>query len=97
MTARELINYLYRKGATITSPMYGSSLVFAKGALSNWRMFLLAGGYQNIGNLSRFIFINNLEDYEVRMGATDKLYRSNVHFERRNENSSFAVNIIRQR
>ena len=97
MTASEFISFLYKKGATEKSPMCGVSPIFAKGALSNWRLFLTSDGYENVGSLTRFITINNLEDYEVRVGVSNKLYRSNVNFELRNDDDLFTVNLIRQR
>lgn len=95
MIASEFISFLYRKGATDESPMCGISPLFAKGALSNWRLFLTSDGYENVGSLTRFITINNLEDYEVRSGVSNKLYRSNVNFELRNDDNFFTVNIVR--
>ena len=95
MIASEFISFLYRKGATDESPMYGIQPLFAKGALSNWCLFLASDGYENVGSLTRFITINNLEDYEVRDTVSSKLYRSNVKFELRNDDNFFTVNIVR--
>lgn len=97
MTASEFISFLYRKGATEESPMCGAPPIFAKGALSNWRLFLTSDGYENVGSLTRFVTINNLEDYEVRVGVSNKLYRSNVDFEFSDENNYPTVRIIRYR
>ena len=47
--------------------------------------------------MTRFVTINNLEDYEVRIGVSNKLYRSNVCLERYNDNDDFTVTISRQR
>lgn len=91
MTAREFISFLYRKGATDESPICGVSPLFTKGALSNWRF--LSRLVVNVGSLTRFITINNLEDYEVRDATLRKLYRSNVKFELRNDDNFFTVNI----
>ena len=93
MIASEFISFLYRKGVTDESPICGVPLIFAKDALSNWRMFLTSDGYENVGSLTRFITINNLEDYEVRDVNLRKLYRSNVKFELRNDDNFFTVNI----
>lgn len=89
MTAREFIEFLHRKGVPEQAPMCGVFPIFAKGALSNWRLFLTSEGYENFGSMTRFITINNLEDYEVRTGVSNKLYRSNVNFD------GFTVCIIR--
>lgn len=97
MVASEFISFLYRKGATDESPICGVSPLFAKGALSNWRFFVTSGGHENVGSLTRFITINNLEDYEVRSATLSKLYRSNVNFELRNDDNFFTVNIVSQR
>lgn len=97
MTAREFIEFLHRYGVTEKSPLRGASPVFAKGALSNWRMFLIANDYENFGSMTRFVTINNLEDYEVRIGVSNKLYQSNVCLERYNDNDDFTVTISRQR
>lgn len=93
MIASEFIGFLYSKGATDESPMCGVPLIFAKDALSDWRLFLTSDGYANVGRLTRFITINNLEDYEVRDAVLSKLYRSNVKFELRNDDNFFTVNI----
>lgn len=97
MIASEFISFLYRKGATDDLPMCGASPLFAKGALSNWRLFITSGGNENVGSLTRFITINNLEDYEVRDVVLRKLYRSNINFELRNDDDFFTVNIVRSR
>ena len=97
MTAREFIEFLHRYGVAEKSPLRGASLVFAKGALSKWRMFLIANDYENFGSMTRFIAINNLEDYEVRIGVSNKLYRSNICLGRYNDNDDFTVTISRQR
>lgn len=97
MTAREFIEFLHRYGVTEKSPLRGASPVFAKGALSNLRIFLIGNGYENFGSMTRFVTINNLEDYEVRIGVSNKLYRSNVCLERYNDNDDFTVTISRQR
>ena len=93
MIASEFISFLYRKGATDESPMCGVPLIFTKDALSNWRLFMTSGGNENVGSLTRFITINNLDDYEVRDVNLRKLYRSNVRFELRNDDNFFTVKI----
>lgn len=98
MTACEFITFLHNAGATreANARLHGMPLVFAKGGLDKWRMLRIGDGYANVNDLIRFVTINNLEDYEVRLSVVRKLYRSDVEIDYEADEDPI-VNIIWER
>lgn len=77
MIAREFIEFLHRAGAVKDARIYSQSLLFARGALSNWRIFCI-DGCTDADDVIRFITIHNYEDWKIMLDIARPLYYTDI-------------------
>lgn len=80
MTCREFVEFLHRAEAMENARLYSQSLLFARGALSNWRVFRI-DGYVDVNDAIRFITVHNFEDWNVMLDIGRGLYYTDIGVE----------------
>lgn len=80
MRSREFIEFLHRADAMENARLYSQPLLFAKGIVSNWRVFGI-DGYVDIKDITRFITIHNLEDWIIMLDIARRLHYTDIAVE----------------
>lgn len=80
MRGREFIEFLHRADAMENARLYSQPLLFAKGIVSNWRVFGI-DGYVDIKDITRFITIHNLENWVIMLDIARRLYYTDIAVE----------------